>query len=744
MVRDASSGDTLAAAIVRVLGTSYGTITNERGTYSLKVDLGNHVLRFSSLGYRPDTVGVTLDADREIHISLERSPIVLPEVVVSSEDPAVAIIRKAIANKRRWRDRLSSYTLNAFTRQTLDRDTSIASITESYTRGYWQRGDTLREVVVQRRQTENIPEGQNFASVGRILDFSEERIRFAGYSFAGPIADDAFDYYDYKLVATRGSGTEEVHEIRVLPRSRTDPLLGGTVVIAGRSYALIGVDVSPNEAFLLPFVKKGYLRYRQEFSLYDRIFWMPVDIRIEGTFEVGILGFSIPKIAFHQTSVVYSYEINTPLPDSLFRRPRLSVDSVSVRSDTTLWEEVNILPLSPRQETAYRELDSTQTLDVQFRPGGLTATLGSGGATGLILRFADVAYNRVEGFRLGIRGDFDSVLNVVDVRTGFAYGFSDQLTKYVVGATVFASDTRVFGIGGDLYRRMDHRPDLRYYGSALNSLSSILVKNDYWDYYRSEGWGVFVTGKPSTAVVTRVSFVSEDHRSMRNTADFGVFFPSRDFRMNPPVEEGRFNALRVWARIGNDPVPLDLIWRDALEVSVEYSEPSLTGGDFDFVRYYAVGSIAVPTFGRSFLLKPVLRLRVAAGSSSGDLPSQRLYDLESSLSGIGPFGVLRGSRVKEFSGTSFLSASLEHNFRSIPFLALGVPFLYENNLELILEATAARTWNNGSYSLTTTDGWYYEIGLGISRIFEILRADFTWRMADPKGVRFTIATATIL
>ena len=188
VVRDASSGDTLAAAIVRVLGTSYGTITNERGTYSLKVDLGNHVLRFSSLGYRPDTVGVTLDADREMHISLERSPIVLPEVVVSSEDPAVAIIRKAIANKRRWRDRLSSYTLNAFTRQTLYRDTSIASITESYTRGYWQRGDTLREVVVQRRQTENIPEGQNFASVGGILDFSEERIdyfhRFRTHAFA--------------------------------------------------------------------------------------------------------------------------------------------------------------------------------------------------------------------------------------------------------------------------------------------------------------------------------------------------------------------------------------------------------------------------------------------------------------------------------------------------------------------------------------------------------------------------------
>ncbi|MGB5874785.1 MAG: DUF5686 family protein [Bacteroidota bacterium] len=744
VVRDVSSGDTLAAAIVRVLGTSFGTITNETGIYSLVLDKGERALVFSSLGYRADTVALRLTADTVLHVPLVRSPIVLPEVVVSSEDPALEIIRRAIVNKQRWRDRLTSYELDAFTRQTLFRDTSIASITESYTRGYWRKGDTLREIVVQRRQTANIPENSNFASVGRILDFGEERIRFAGYSFAGPIADDAFDYYDYKLLSTRGSGGEEVHEIQILPRSRTDPLFSGTIGIAGRSYALIGVEVSPNEAFLLPFVKKGVLRYRQEFSLYDRFYWMPVDIRIEGEFEVGVLGFSIPRITFHQTSVIYGYKINTTLPDSIFQKPRFSVDSVSVRSDSTLWQGVDVLPLSPRQEKAYGELDSTQTLDVQFRPGGMTATLGAGSLTGSILRYSDIGFNRVEGFRLGARVDVDSIFGVLDFRTGFAYGFSDRVTKYLAGLTVFTSEERVFGIGGDLYRRIDHRPDLGYYGKVLNSFTSVFEKNDYWDYYRSDGWNIFVTGRPSPVMTARLSFASEEHRSMRNTTDFSILFPSRDFRRNPPVEEGRFNALRVWARFGSDPIPLELIWRDALELAVEYSKPSLTGGDFDFLRYHAVGSIAVPTFGRSFLLRPVLRVRVSAGSSSGNLPAQRLFDLESNLSGIAPFGVLRGVRVKEFSGTSFVSANVEHNFRSIPFLALGVPFLYENNLELVLQGSAAKAWNRSPYPVTPTDGWYYEVGLGISRIFEIFRADFTWRLSDPKGVRLTFATATIL
>ncbi|MGB2958202.1 MAG: carboxypeptidase-like regulatory domain-containing protein, partial [Bacteroidota bacterium] len=56
VVRDVSSGDTLAAAIVRVLGTSFGTITNETGIYSLVLDKGERALVFSSLGYRADTV----------------------------------------------------------------------------------------------------------------------------------------------------------------------------------------------------------------------------------------------------------------------------------------------------------------------------------------------------------------------------------------------------------------------------------------------------------------------------------------------------------------------------------------------------------------------------------------------------------------------------------------------------------------------------------------------------------------
>ncbi|MRR11449.1 carboxypeptidase-like regulatory domain-containing protein, partial [bacterium] len=397
IVTDAATGQTLAAANVRVLGSSLGTICNADGRFALSLAPGTYTVVVSSLGYRPDTLRFELDGSVTRTIALQPSEILLPEVVVTSEDPALAIIRRAIENKRKWAERLATYEMEAFTRQTVRRDTAIAAIAESYTRGYWQRGDTLREVVLQRRQTANLGAAENFAAVGRILNFNEDRIRFVGFTFVGPTADDALDYYDYRLVRTRTTGEGDLFEIRMTPRSRTVPLFTGTVMIADGSYALVGVDVEPNEAFVFPFVRERILRYRQQFSLYDRTFWMPADIRVEGRFRVSLLGFTIPVIGIEQTSVIYRYGINVPVPDSVFRKPRFTIDSTATRTDSSFWASTQVLPLNAEEQKAYAGLDSTQRLDVQFRPGGVGMTLGAGGeGVAALLQYLDLGFNRVE------------------------------------------------------------------------------------------------------------------------------------------------------------------------------------------------------------------------------------------------------------------------------------------------------------------------------------------------------------
>ena len=195
-------------------------------------------------------------------------------------------------------------------------------------------------------------------------------------------------------------------------------------------------------------------------------------------------------------------------------------------------------------------------------------------------------------------------------------------------------------------------------------------------------------------------------------------------------------------RLGEEEVPLDLLTRDAVEMSIEHSSPQL-GGDFAFTRFSFIGSTSFTTFGSSFLLKPTLRVQVALGLSGGTLPRQRLFTIETASSGYAPFAVMRAMDSREFAGERYLAIRLEHNFRSLPFLALHIPFLYKNAIELILTGGAARAWDATWVDPEAAERLYYEAGFGISRILGLGRVDFTWRLSPPTGFAFTVGLASL-
>ena len=235
---------------------------------------------------------------------------------------------------------------------------------------------------------------------------------------------------------------------------------------------------------------------------------------------------------------------------------------------------------------------------------------------------------------------------------------------------------------------------------------------------------------------------------MVNT-DYGFFTGVQEFRENPAAGHGgQFRSIQVEIALGRKPEPLDIVSRDELRFLAELSAPEIGGSDFDFVRCQVVGTLNIPTFGDRYFSPPGFRFRLAAGTSDRP-PRQRVFSLESSSSGFGPFGVMRGMRVKEFFGREYVALNIEHNFRSILFLWLDIPFLYKNNIEFVAHGGLARSGGDvptslhGGY-LPTTNGWYSEIGFGISRIFELIRCDFTWRLSSPKLFHFTLAVANFM
>jgi hypothetical protein len=740
-VTDAETNQILPAASVRIVGTTRGTITTADGTYRLPVEFGEYKVMFSYIGYAPDTLGIAITRNLVLDAKLKSVGVQLPEVVSIAEDPAYEIIRKAIANKHKWLDKLHTYEIQAFTRQVLYRDTAIASITESYTTGYWQKGDTLREVVKQRRQTENIPTSNNFAAVSRINNFNDDEIKIAGYTFIGPTAPDALDYYDYKLLRTYGKSGYEIYEIQIIPKSNITPLLKGRITIADFTYAVMGVDVQPGDAFIIPFVKDFNLNYKQQFSLYQDEFWMPTDIRIRGSAKISFAGFSFPKITFDQTSVIYNYNINGPIPDSIFKKSRLTTDSSAAVFDTLFWKQKEVLPLTEAEKAAYDSLDSTKTLSVQFRPGGITMTL-AGDSTSVLsyLKYIDARFNRVEGFFFGGKYQMDTILTNNFLYTSAGYGFSDNVLKIKGGITQYFDMQRKFGIGAEVYRQINNVPDGNFYDPLLISFTSLIGKNDYRDYFMSSGWRAYLKMNLTNNLKSELSFISEWQKSVQPNTDYCFTSLGYDYRDNPQILDGKLRSVQLYLRYGAEPIFLNLIPVDAAELIVEHTGPSIFKSDFSFTRYNILASYNFKTFLQSHLFSPIMRIIISTGTSVGHLPPQKLFTVDTRLSSFAPLGVLKTASAKQFVGDRFFALSVEHNFRSVPFLALGIPFLYKRSIEFIIHGSVAQSWLN---RVSTTSGWYTEAGVGIGKILDIIRVDLTYRLNNPKKLFFTLGISNI-
>jgi iron complex outermembrane recepter protein len=85
------SGEALAGVTVAVIGTSYGTTTNENGTYELSIATGNYTLSISFIGFETITQAVIVGNENQVlNFTLKESVGSLSEVVILGSRSATA------------------------------------------------------------------------------------------------------------------------------------------------------------------------------------------------------------------------------------------------------------------------------------------------------------------------------------------------------------------------------------------------------------------------------------------------------------------------------------------------------------------------------------------------------------------------------------------------------------------------------------------------------------------------------
>ncbi|MGQ9805070.1 MAG: DUF5686 family protein [Chlorobiales bacterium] len=736
-VTDAKTGEALIGATVQLKQSEKiikGARTNADGAFRVSVPAGRYTLEARFIGYETYREEISVALPIEKNIFLKQGEVTTSEIVVSAnEDLATTVIKRAIRYKRLQRRTLETYQVEAYRKQLLKSDTTIAAIAEVFSNGYWRRGDTLREVVIQERITENVKSdlrgSGNSVSAGLrfLLDFSEERIRISGNKVVSPIADDALDYYKYELVEIKKADDVEFYTLRLLPQSKFVPLFKGQIRIASNTYALVGIDVEPTAGFRLPYINDAVFRYKQTQEYFTdslgRGYWLPANQVIEGglTVSIGSGLLELPRISFTTTSAISGYKINCGVPDSLFEQTLVQKSPTAEQFDSLFWQQREFVSLTAEEIRAYQTLDSTQSIQDRFKPKGAMSSLvniSSGGFS--LLNVPMLRFNRVEGWFLGAQLELDSLTKRTEMRGSLGYGFEREEVLWTGGATAWLDEKRIVGISFDLYKTTSFTPEWLLPWDISNAYSALVYKEDYHNYFQAEGWKIAFVHQPKQNLFISIAYRSQTERTMTNATNFSWFSRNKPFRLNPSIRDGNTRSLVLSSEYGTRLPLVGLLSPIWVKGEIEHSSSPL-GSDFEFTRVWAVSAFKKNTFFGDRLLAPHLLIYAEAGALLGaDKVPQRFFSTESPIAYFAEQGAFLGLNRKEFIGEYILTLNAEHNFQSVPFEAIGFNWAAEHTLQLFVKGGAARVWQNG------VPQQYYETGFGLGGVLGLFRGALVW------------------
>lgn len=758
-VRDATSSAPLPTATIQIEDTYRGTITNEEGAFRIQVDSLPAVLIVRSIGYKTARRVLQNAGAGAQDFLLERVVYTMEELVVSGEDPAIDIMRKVIERKREWRAALRSYKAAAYNRFTISNDTGIVSIIETATDAFWDHKRGMTEILKGRRQTANFPFEESMPAALFVTNLYNDNIDIAGHRLVGVTHPKALDYYTFRLEGIRQRDDTDVYDILVEPNSKLSSGFVGRISVLDGAYAMIDAELQPGESFLFPNpIRRFNVTYRQQFSSFGGSFWLPVDQRSETEFAISVPGLlTFPPFYINQLSRIIDYAVNEPLPDTLFADDEiLRVDSVAVAADSVLQMEGLAVPLSPMETLAYASIDSTMLLEDAFAPTGPLArfmrTQESGASAGIDLGLPEnldlepsLWYNRVDAFHGGLRATNDVGEHV---RFGAGGGWSsgptgkDRWSYHGMARLTTAGAPELFAEG-----RISASNALRYRsiykGRFTNSVPLLLGGEDYFDYYRNEGYSI-TAGVRVERLRARLSatFLSEEHASLQTSTSYDLLGNKMPFRENPSIDPGMLRALAASITIGEGTPLIPLTGRRHLTLRVEHSAPGALGGDFRYTRYEFALDWRFNTFTRRRLLPNTLDMRLVLGGGAGNLPPQRAFVAEAAdAARYQSFGTLYTLIGLPYVGRKITAFYWEHNFRTLFFEVVGMRSWAERGVNVILYGGHARTWTGQARgnapeppgTWNSPDRFHHEIGISVSGILGLLRVNVTKRL-DARGV----------
>ncbi len=501
-----------------------GTSANSEGVFKLSLPVGKHELVVRSVGYRQTIEPIAMNGDNHIQIALPAESYLLDEVVIGNgEDPAYAIIRHAIRQRKKHLNEAAPYTARVYIKGVqrllqapkkflgvdidqvgreigLDSNrTGIVYLSESESRITVRPPDDFREEMISSKFSGNNRAFSFNRAADLKLNFYENNQPIIdGLSprpFVSPLADNALSYYRYRLLGTTDENGLTLHKIQVTPRRKGEPLYQGDIYIMDSHWRLYGVNLQLTKASGINILDT--LDIRQEFIPVDSSQWQPSSIRFD--FVGGLLGF---RIGGYFAAVYSDYFTYPTIRKGAFNEVLRIAEGVNKR-DSAYWAAHRPLLLTEEERLDYirkdslqrrREskpyLDSLDRVSNRLKPQHLlTGYTYRNRANRSSLAFDGLAtsllFNSVEGLAInyGMRysRQVDTVLNRNFTLYGnIRYGFANKRLNGYAGTSLPLGKSLFHVYGGSNMQDMNNRGSLP---PLFNTISTTFFGRNFFKWY---------------------------------------------------------------------------------------------------------------------------------------------------------------------------------------------------------------------------------------------------------------------
>lgn len=570
-------GKPIPFASIYIKNTTKGTSANADGEYVLRLAPGGYDVQYKAVGYKQESRNVNLAANRVINVVLQAETYQLQEVVIGNgEDPAYAIIRKAIERRKEHLNEVNAYTCEAYIKgmqkllaapkkfmgfdvQKAARENGLDSnrhgivyLSESESKYSFQRPDNVHEEMISSKVSgSNRAFSYNRASDVKV-DFYENMQNWGGLSnrpVISPIAENALFYYKYRYIGFTTENGQIIDKIKLIPKRSYDACFQGYIYILEGDWRIYGVDLFITKKQNINFVDT--LGISEQFIPVDQKVWMPSSIKFE--FTASLFGF---KVGGYFISIFKDYDLN-PTFDKIEFNEVLRVENGANKKDSLYWERQRPIPLTEEEKTDYQKkavlarkreskpyLDSLDSVNNKFKP--LAWFLGGYRHSNrykhesfyLDPLLTSVKFNTVQGFALNYGASFRKMVDSVnrrfleaDARAG--YGFSNHI---IIGSAGLALPLGSFDFSVRGGLEITDLNSTEPISPLWNSLYSLFERENYQMLYQKQYVSASLHRRIIGGWQATVGVEWADRKWLPNTSSYSFFSPAgHNYTSNNPL-----------------------------------------------------------------------------------------------------------------------------------------------------------------------------------------------------------------